>query len=569
MLRLVHTCFVTLFATLAISTRMAGAACAPDCPTHPFPAQYDDPEIFLKAITAAERFPLQATKLSGVTLPHHLLAADLIARALRMIDRRGIGRVVILFPDHFGRTALPFATTRRDFETVFGPVRTDQVTVRRLLESPDLVEESGLFAREHGIGAVLPFISHFLAGIEIVPLAVSVRSRRADWDRLASHLGTLIDHSTLIIQSTDFSHYLPVGQAIGRDQEVLNVLAAGDLDAVASLHQPQHTDSRGAQYIQLKLQREVFNAAPNVLFNVNSQAYAAEPEPRTTSYLVQVYAPFPPTQVGTDLDGSKVYCFAGDTFFGRGIARAFASPQATERVRDDMRSLLNGCRLILNLEGVMVPSVGERIEPTSLAMPTSVALQWLRSLNVAAVSIANNHAMDLGAKTYRQMSRQLRASGISVLSHGAIVDLGQFRIVALTDLDNHSGQRSDVITPAVLQRIAGSRAHAPALAFMHWGHEWVATPDDRERALADGLIKAGITLIVGAHPHVASRELQLLGGIKALSAYSLGNFIFDQRSGRASGSLFELRVFKQGTMFARLVPIPNFFDDARAPALPD
>jgi poly-gamma-glutamate synthesis protein (capsule biosynthesis protein) len=45
-----------------------------------------------------------------------------------------------------------------------------------------------------------------------------------------------------------------------------------------------------------------------------------------------------------------------------------------------------------------------------------------------------------------------------------------------------------------------------------------------------------------------------------LLAYSLGNFLFDQRSEVASAAVLEVRVFEQGTYFARLVPIPNFFE---------
>jgi AmmeMemoRadiSam system protein B len=80
----------------------------------------------------------------------------------------------------------------------------------------------------------LPFVRHFLPGVEIVPIAVSVRSRRADWDRLVAQLESMIDPSTLIIQSTDFSHYLSFDEAVRHDQEVLNILGAGDLDAAAS-----------------------------------------------------------------------------------------------------------------------------------------------------------------------------------------------------------------------------------------------------------------------------------------------------------------------------------------------
>jgi len=45
--------------------------------------------------------------------------------------------------------------------------------------------------------------------------------------------------------------------------------------------------------------------------------------------------------------------------------------------------------------------------------------------------------------------------------------------------------------------------------------------------------------------------------------FSLGNLLFDQTSPRGSGALLELRVFKQGTVAARLVPVPNLFELGR------
>ena len=71
-----------------------------------------------------------------------------------------------------------------------------------------------------------------------------------------------------------------------------------------------------------------------------------------------------------------------------------------------------------------------------------------------------------------------------------------------------------------------------------------------------------MSLIVGAHPHVASDRLAALAGGETLLAYSLGNFLFDQPGSRVSGAILEVRFFPQGTFFARLVPIPNLYDRA-------
>jgi poly-gamma-glutamate synthesis protein (capsule biosynthesis protein) len=553
-----------------ISVRFAAAECGPECASKPFPPQYTDSDIFVTAIAAADRLRVQGSRLSGITVPHHLLAADLIARTLRMVDRDSVRKIVVLFPDHFKRTRLPFATTRSDFQTVFGLVHGDVEDASRLLRLADLVEESSLFAREHGIGAIVPFISHYFPEVQVLPIAVSIRSHRADWDKLCAELISLIGPSTLIIQSTDFSHYLSLGEAVHRDQEVLNVLAAGDLIATAVLHQPQNTDSRGAQYIQLKLQNEFFHAEPVVLFNTNSQAYSDEPQERTTSYVVQLYAPAPATpKIGADQDGSKVFCFAGDTFFGRNVRRALADADAARRLQNLIKSVLNNCRLVLNLEGVMVPNLPRHPGPTTLVMPEKLTMGWLHALNVIGVGIANNHAMDLGKKAYIRMARRLHDSGFAVLRSGAVVDLGSIRIVALTDLDNSTGERSGIITDAAIDMLAKSGNRAPYVAFIHWGIERVAKPGNRQRALATSLAKAGVSLIVGGHPHVATRRLELVNGVAALSGYSLGNFIFDQSARYASGSVLEVRVFDQGTLAARLIPIPNFFDLARLPAVKD
>jgi poly-gamma-glutamate synthesis protein (capsule biosynthesis protein) len=95
---------------------------------------------------------------------------------------------------------------------------------------------------------------------------------------------------------------------------------------------------------------------------------------------------------------------------------------------------------------------------------------------------------------------------------------------------------------------------------MHWGREFVTTPGQRERALAHGLQQAGVPMIAGAHPHRASRRIELLGGLDTVQVYSLGNFVFDQRAPRASGVLLQISRFEQGTRALRLIPLPDVFD---------
>ena len=116
------------------------------------------------------------------------------------------------------------------------------------------------------------------------------------------------------------------------------------------------------------------------------------------------------------------------------------------------------------------------------------------------------------------------------------------------------------MTPESLDRLVRPDADQAVVAFVHWGREYVAEPSERERTLADAMRLRSVSAIIGAHPHVASSGVAALGGGDVAEFYSLGNFLFDQSAARSSGAMVELRVFEQGTVFMRAIPLPNFFD---------
>jgi AmmeMemoRadiSam system protein B len=529
-----------------------------------FRALYPDADPFLRSIHATAQIKIPRQKVSGITVPHHLLAADLIAHAFWVAEGESYDKIIILFPDHFKKTRLPFATTLRDFQTAFGIVRTNQPDTARLLAHRGLVEVSDLFEKDHGIGAILPYVRHFFPDVTIVPIAVALGSQKAQWDQLVSALGGIVTDKTLIIQSTDFSHYLPPHEAFQRDQEVLNILSAGDLDAVSNLVQPKHLDSRGAQYVQMRLQREHFQSRPVVILNRNSQAYSDRPESETTSYVVQVYPARESKPVVRQYQNasSKTYCFVGDTFFGRHMLDLVASADRARRLLAEMKSVLNGCPLIVNLEGVLIEEMPSNLGKTMLAMPAKLSIEWLKALNVVAVSVANNHVRDLGEAPFQEMMGMLAAAGIRVLRHGDVQDLGSFRVVALTDLNSTGERRTDLIGRDDIDRLTQASAAPPLFAFLHWGAEYEERPGARELELADGLRRGAVSLIVGAHPHRASPAIESLAGGATQLVYSLGNFLFDQRSELVSGTLLEVTLFDQGTFFTRLIPLPNFYKGA-------
>jgi AmmeMemoRadiSam system protein B len=515
---------------------------------------YPEAQPFLSAIRQTQTAPL-AQRLTGLTVPHHLLAADLIANAFALASGQAYRRVIILSPDHFSRSQTPCAVSIRNFQTVLGEVRIDADAVARLRENP-LVSASNLFSHEHGVRALLPFVAHYFPRAQVVALALRRDSRPAQWDSLAQTLAPLLTADTLLLQSTDFSHYLTWRQARQFDQETLRVLSAGDPGGVVGLTQPQHLDSRGAQYLQLRLQKQVYQARVAVVASRNSQEYTAQPLKSTTSYLVQVYSP-----EDLPISGVQRFFFAGDTFFGRYLAGKLARRPWRHSLVNRIRQLTGGAPLIVNLEGVVMAECPVNPGPLTLCMAARPTLDILKDLNVVAVSLANNHSHDFGELPCRTMQHLLADAGLIVLENGTVRDLGPFRLAALTDLDNRTGPARALLRDADLDRLHGLKPDKPRFVFLHWGEEFRAVPGPREQALAARLAGRGVELIIGSHPHRAGA---LTGDRKHCLAFSLGNFIFDQNRPEVSGALLEVMFYSQGTYFLRLHPLGNLYGETVA-----
>lgn len=560
-------------AAAALLMSALAAAAQPVCPAGdaPYPPFHHEPGVMGPALETALAVDPWPAAVSGVIVPHHLEAAHLIAGGVRQASAgQRHDAVILLFPDHFKVLDTPFATTARRFDTVFGPVAARPAAAAALRGAAGLVagaDDSAadcLFNYDHGARAVLPFLARLMPGVPVLPVAVSVNAGPADWQTLADRLAPLVTPGTLIVQSTDFSHYLPHHLARVHDQQVLNLLAAGDMDAISRLVQPDHLDSLGALGVHMLLQAQVFGAAPVVVANENMQEYHVAPIAETTSYVVAHFTA-PDAPAGPPVHPrARVYMLAGDTFFGRVMPRALSDELVADRVAAAALAVTRGLPLIVNLEGVVLPEMPGNLPELVLGMPVDLTREWLARLNVVGVSLANNHARDIGPSGLAETLTALAGAGVPHAAQGERLALPGVSIVALTDLDSTAVPPRGRLDAALLDRLVEADARVPVVAFVHWGIEYDAMPTARERALAEAMRARGVAAIVGAHPHVASPGIVALGGGDVAMAYSLGNFLFDQTAEVASGTVVELWVYPQGTIFLRQLPLPNLFDLARA-----
>jgi hypothetical protein len=383
--------------------------------------------------------------------------------------------------------------------------------VARLLSHAELFEPATGIESEHGVQAIAPFVRHFFPDVPIVAVVAAIDSPPETWESAAEALYSVITDRTLIVQSTDFSHYLPLWDAVRRDQESLGLIAAADPESVAGMLQPGHLDSRAAQYLQTALQSRVVGAGPVVIANRNSAEYGSRSEV-TTSYVVAVFLRDAGDGAVLRYDDQSRVFLGGDTLLGRFMNPVLRNERAVETIAEAVVGVTGGDRLILNLEGVLLDGPVLGVGPGAHIMSTRTTLPLFRRLNVVAAGVANNHSDDLGADGLRETLVNLSSNGILPLQDEQVADLGGLRVVPV-NLHRTSRLATDrAAALAEVGRICELSAEPPLIAFVHWGKEYTHSATSLERDLAVRAHECGVPLVVGAHSHQASRRVEALAG---------------------------------------------------------
>lgn len=154
----------------------------------------------------------------------------------------------------------------------------------------------------------------------------------------------------------------------------------------------------------------------------------------------------------------------------------------------------------------------------------------LKAINVTVASLANNHAGNHAVNGVTETITHLHENGIDVTGvHGPLIKNirgVKFAFLGYNDISSPQPGIASVTEELIAQEIAEAKKLADIVVVMfHWGIEYRAQPDERQKYLAHYTIDHGADVIVSNHPHwIQPVELYH----QKLIMYAHGNFIFDQ-----------------------------------------
>jgi hypothetical protein len=191
-----------------------------------YPADPHELRTNVDALLAAAA-PASGPPPKALVAPHagYLYSGPVAASAFRQLSHaRGLARrVVLLGPSHYVGFEGLAAPSSEAFATPLGTVAVDRTALDAIADLPQVTVSDRAHLREHSLEVELPFLQRLLGDFALVPLVVG--------DAEPGEVAAVLDRlwggdETVIVISTDLSHYLDGATATRRDTATTNAILA-------------------------------------------------------------------------------------------------------------------------------------------------------------------------------------------------------------------------------------------------------------------------------------------------------------------------------------------------------
>jgi len=184
----------------------------------------------------AQAKPNPVANLVAIVSPHagYPYSGSVAAWSYALLKGRKYDRVVVIAPDHMEGFQFVSVFDGDAYSTPLGRVPVDREFARKLAGSNSLIKLSDRGHRaggersEHSLEVQLPFLQRVLGEFQLVPVVMGMQSYDA-CRALGVALAKLVrDSNTLIVASSDLSHYHPYDEAVRLDKKTLNAIQEWD-----------------------------------------------------------------------------------------------------------------------------------------------------------------------------------------------------------------------------------------------------------------------------------------------------------------------------------------------------
>lgn len=489
----------------------------------------------------------------GIVIPHHDMVAPNRQAYLASISETYQPKTIILMsPDHYDQNLKPVITSNTSFSTTIGQIPSHIELIKKL----KLPIQNAAFETEHGITSLLQELKQNFPNAQLVPVMIS---RKATYKNVSDFVNSLYKNcpDCFLIASVDFSH---TNTALGA--ELHDVLSLRELSAANPITLYKNAEVDSPETLTALAQwGHLHNALRfNLFSHTNSGLLFDKSGGEITSHIIGGYDYGNAKHL---FENTVTLMMGGDVMFAREVAQENnlqKSNTITEYVGERFFWGVDGS--IINLEGVFTQNIQD-IEKSWDDMPPvfrfdSGFVESLAKARVNSVILANNHTFDGGISDAEYTKTLLTDKNLQVVGYPRndssikIFEQGYTK-VALMAFPTH--EKTNDIS---LQVQEYAKKGYVVITYIHWGQEYELTHSPAQQELAERLIDAGASLVVGTHPHVV-QDISVYKGTPIV--YSLGNFVFDQSASKHTqiGAVLGVTVNEEGIELF-VIPLSNYIN---------
>jgi MEMO1 family protein len=186
-----------------------------------YPEEKDELSLMLSAFFEKTK-EKPNDSLHGIIVPHagYIYSGQIAAHAYRLVSKK-FTKVIILGPNHTVYTNGIVIDSNEYWETPLGKVKVEDLNIT-------FNQESLPHEQEHSIEVQIPFLQYILNDFTITPIVIGDINDLSS-NTAAKKIIEKMDDETLLIISTDLSHFYPAQIAKSLDKRTIETIKSLDM----------------------------------------------------------------------------------------------------------------------------------------------------------------------------------------------------------------------------------------------------------------------------------------------------------------------------------------------------
>jgi AmmeMemoRadiSam system protein B len=187
-----------------------------------YPAEKDKLQKDIALMLQVAKPEKSFNKIFGIISPHagYVYSGKTAAYAYNLLKSKNYKTVIVISPSHSEFFPGVSIYDGDAYETPLGLVEIDQAVTDKLVENSKTIFR-GIqgHRKEHALEVQIPFLQSVLTGFKIVPIVMGDQSKNFV-DELAQKISEVTDERTLVVASSDMSHFYAANEADRLDSVV-------------------------------------------------------------------------------------------------------------------------------------------------------------------------------------------------------------------------------------------------------------------------------------------------------------------------------------------------------------